>query len=253
MSVSGKVAMVTGAAQGLGKAFTEELLKKGAKVAFTDINESVGHSTLSDLSSRYGENMVTFIKCDVTKETEVKESFQTVIDKLGSIDIMVNNAGMGEEFKGWEKTVEVNVMGTIRGSNYAIEHMRTDKGGKGGVIVNISSMAGINPMPCGPIYSATKGAILMFSLSWAVSPELQQNGIRMNVLCPAFADTAMYKSLQQEDLVHVPQVVTMIASKVGVMTPEYVAENMMELIEDETKNGAIMKLSETAGKVYHKL
>jgi len=252
MSVNGKVAMVTGAAMGLGRAFTEELLKKGAKVAFTDINETVGQSTLADLSSKYGQNMVTFIKCDVTKEEEVKESFKSVKEKLGNIDIMINNAGLGLEFKGWEKSVEVNVMGTIRGSNYAIEHMRRDKGGNGGVIVNISSMAGINPNPCGPIYSATKGAIIMFSLSWAVSPELQKNGIRINVLAPAFADTKLYQNLQDEDSIHVPQVASLIKNKVGCMTPEFVAENMMELIEDETKNGAIMKLSQNGGKDYHK-
>ncbi|XP_005103971.2 15-hydroxyprostaglandin dehydrogenase [NAD(+)] [Aplysia californica] len=253
MSVSGKVALITGAAQGLGRAFSEELLKKGAKVGLTDMNEEAGQATVSEFSTKYGQNKVFFMKCDVTSEAQMEETFQTIKERLGGLDIVINNAGIGSEFNGWEKTVDVNVKGVLRGSMLAMEHMRRDKGGNGGVIINVSSMGGINPNPCGPVYSATKAAVLMYSLSWALNPELTMNGLRINALAPSFVDTQLYQGLSDQSTIHVPQIAEKIIERVGIMTPQSVAENMMELIEDQTKNGAVMKLSKVGGKEYHKL
>jgi len=251
MNVSNKISVITGAAKGLGKAFAEELLKNGAKVVLTDFNEKLGQSTLAEFSQKYSKDKVLFIKCDVTNDTQTREMFQSVKSKFGNLDIMINNAGCGKEFDGWEMTIDLNVTGTLRSTMLALEQMRRDKGGNGGVIINVSSMAGIHPNPCGPVYSASKGAILMYSLSLAKNPELAANGIRINVLAPAFVQTSMYQGLMDESSIHVPQIAKMILSKVGVMTPQYVAENMMELIVDESKTGAIMKLSQNGGKDYH--
>jgi len=248
MSLVGKIAAVTGAAQGLGKIFAEKLLKNGASVVLSDYNEAQGQSTLAEFSKKYGQEKVSFVKCDVTNNAQMKEMFQSIKSKFGKLDIMINNAGINNEFDGWERTVDINLNGTLRGTVLAMEHMRRDKGGNGGVIVNVASTAGINPIPCGPVYAATKSGIVMFSLSWARNPELAANGVRVNVLAPAFVETSLFQNMSS---IHAPQIGKMIISKIGVMTPEYVAENMMELIVDENKTGAVMKLSQNGGKEYH--
>ena len=251
MSVGGKVALVTGGAQGLGRAFTVELLKRGAKVAITDVNEDVGRATQAELCAEYGQDSVDFRVCDVTNSAAMAEAFSSIKETFGGLDIVINNAGVGNLEKGvWQNMVGVNVTGTFQGTMLAIEHMRRDKGGKGGVIINIASMAGINPNPCGPVYAGTKAAILHFSRSWAANPDMVQQGLRINVVCPAFADTSLYRKILDFSTAYQPQIAQMIIDRVGLMTPEYVAENVMELIEDTSKHGAVMTLSATEGKGY---
>ncbi|XP_055889405.1 15-hydroxyprostaglandin dehydrogenase [NAD(+)]-like isoform X1 [Biomphalaria glabrata] len=252
MSCTGKVALVTGAAQGLGKAFCEILLKNGAKVGLTDVNAELGSRTAAEFESKYGKNRVVFQKCDVTSTSDFTDAFQKIKSTLGGLDIVVNNAGVGFEMGNkWELTVDINVKGTIKGTMLAMDNMRKDKGGQGGVIVNVASMAGINPNPCGPVYGATKSAIITFSQCWAKNPELLQNGVRINVLAPAFAETEMMKGLSDKSSIHAPVIVEMIKQKVGIMTPEFVAEAFYELVEDQTKTGAILKVAQTTGKQYH--
>ncbi|KAH9488771.1 hypothetical protein Btru_059392, partial [Bulinus truncatus] len=219
MSLSGKVAIVTGAAQGLGRAFCEILLQHGAKVGLTDINVDAGSRTAAEFESKYGQNRVAFCKCDITNASEMSDAFHSIKSKLGGLAIVINNAGVGFEMGDkWEMTVDVNLKGTIRGTMLAMDMMRKDKGGYGGVIVNVASMAGINPNPCGPVYGATKSAIIMFSQAWAKNPELAQNGVRINVLAPAFAHTALLGNLSDDGAIHAPTVAKMIVERVGIMT-----------------------------------
>ncbi|ESO86523.1 hypothetical protein LOTGIDRAFT_235335 [Lottia gigantea] len=210
MSLTGKVAIVTGAAQGLGKAFCSILLDNGAK----------------------------------------SKTFHTAKEMFGNIDIVCNNAGVGLEKAGWEKTVDINLKGVIRGTNLAMDYLRKDKGGRGGVVVNVSSMAGLNPNPFGPVYCATKHAIVGFTRSWVLNPETSQNGIRMNMLCPAFVDTNLVSSISDDTCLNVDKAKQFV-QQIGVMTPEFVAEGFLELVTDENKNGALLKMGKSFGKAYH--
>ncbi|XP_046549855.1 15-hydroxyprostaglandin dehydrogenase [NAD(+)]-like [Haliotis rubra] len=251
MKVRGKVALVTGAAQGLGKAFAASLLENGAKVLFSDVNSEKGQETLKEFEKKFGQENVAFVKCDVTSQADMEAVFQQVRDRFGGLDIMCNNAGIGGESREmWEKTVDINLKGMIRGTYLAMDVMRQDKGGRGGVIVNVASMAGINPNPFGPVYCATKFGIVGFSRSWALNPECTGNGIRINMLCPAFADTALVADIDNT-AVGSPTAAKEFIDKIGIMTPEYVAEGFLDLVQDETKNGAVLKMGKSFGKVYH--
>ncbi|GFO06245.1 15-hydroxyprostaglandin dehydrogenase [NAD(+)] [Plakobranchus ocellatus] len=253
MSLAQSVAVITGAGQGLGRAFAEILLKNGAKVLLTDINETVGQKTLSELAASHGQDKVAFLKSDVTKETDFQSAFSTAKSKLGAVNIMVNNAGTGNEKDAWESTIDINVKGTIKGTKVALDHFRKDKGGNGGVIINVASIAGLNPNPCGPVYGASKAAIIMFSQCWGMNTDAVSNGVRINVLAPAFAETEMVKALRVGKEIHKPEIATQMLDQVGVLPVEKVAEAFLELVTDTSKNNAILKVSAHMGKGYHSL
>uniref|UniRef100_A0A6P8QNQ3 15-hydroxyprostaglandin dehydrogenase [NAD(+)] n=1 Tax=Geotrypetes seraphini TaxID=260995 RepID=A0A6P8QNQ3_GEOSA len=142
MEVEGKVALVTGAAQGIGKAIIRELLENGASVSLIDIAVEKGEEYKTLLDEEFGEGKAIFIVCDVTNQDQLTDAFQQTVDHFGKLNIVVNNAGINNE-KNWEKTINVNLNGMIRGTYLALKHMRKDEGGEGGLIVNMSSLAGL--------------------------------------------------------------------------------------------------------------
>ncbi|OWF48049.1 15-hydroxyprostaglandin dehydrogenase [NAD(+)]-like [Mizuhopecten yessoensis] len=261
MQIEGKVALVTGGAQGLGYAFVQALLDKGAKICFCDINTNQGEATLKQLSDKYGAGNVMFRRCDVTSQKDMEELFKATKDRYGRIDIVCNNAGMGgETYPQWEQVVDVNIKGMTRGSFIAFEYLRNDKGGNGGVIVNISSAAGLSVNPMSPVYCATKTAIIALTRCLASNEEVRNCGIRVNTLCPSFADTDLVKQISPftlhddaETKMENSAKVTNFLSAHGLMTTDTVAESFMELVMDETKNGAVLRVSKGKGNEYCKI
>ncbi|CAM4484880.1 hypothetical protein PO909_015397 [Leuciscus waleckii] len=162
MILHGKVALVTGGAQGIGRAVVEDLLGNGAKVALVDLNQSVGEECKSDLDGPFGEDNCIFIQCDVTDSGKLTDAFQNTVERFGRLDIVINNAGINNE-KNWEKTIEVNLTSVIKGTYLALEHMSKEYGKEGGVIINVSSMAAFLHSPHQPVYTATKYGVIGFS------------------------------------------------------------------------------------------
>ncbi|XP_069113958.1 15-hydroxyprostaglandin dehydrogenase [NAD(+)]-like [Argopecten irradians] len=261
MQIQGKVALVTGGAQGLGYAFVQALLDKEAKVSFCDINANQGEATLKQLADKYGPDNVMFQRCDVTSQEEMEALFKATKERYGQIDIVCNNAGTGgETYPQWEKVVDVNIKGMTRGSFIAFEYLRNDKGGNGGVIINISSAAGLSVNPMSPVYCATKTAIISLTRSLAVNEDVQKCGIRINALCPSFADTNLVKNISPFSLHDDEQTKSENSAKVtkflnfhGIMATETVAESFLELVTDETKNGAVLRVSKGKGNEYCKI
>ncbi|XP_067838608.1 15-hydroxyprostaglandin dehydrogenase [NAD(+)] isoform X2 [Heptranchias perlo] len=140
MDLNGKVALVTGAAQGIGRCFAEALLKHGAKVALVDLNGSTGEACKEALDGEFGAACSLFITCDVGSEEQLKRAFKKTTDHFGRLDVVCNNAGVNNE-NDWEKTINVNLTSVIRGTYIALEYMSKETGGKGGVIVNVASLA----------------------------------------------------------------------------------------------------------------
>ncbi|KAL5004317.1 hypothetical protein ScPMuIL_017773 [Solemya velum] len=133
ISLPGKVAVVTGGARGIGKAFVEGLLEKGAKVVILDILKDEGEASLKDLQGKFGRDNVYFYYCDVTNGKLFEDLLKSINKDIGKLDIMVNNAGVWNE-DDWEQTIHINLIGGMRGSKQATELMRRDKGGNGGVL-----------------------------------------------------------------------------------------------------------------------
>ncbi|XP_039631863.1 15-hydroxyprostaglandin dehydrogenase [NAD(+)]-like [Polypterus senegalus] len=246
MSLDGKIALITGAVKGIGRAFSEILLKNGAKVSLLDINTSEGNELKTLFDSAYGEGRTCFIRCDVSSETELNDAFQKTIETFGRLDIICNNAGILDE-KDWEKMVSVNLNGVIRGTLLGLKHMKKEEGG---VIVNVSSLAGLGPLPSAPVYTATKHGVVGFSRALADGSSLLGLGIRINVLCPAFVDTHFFKSEINETLAAIQDARNKLFHQFGVLQPSEVAESFLQLVTDKSKNGAVLHIMKNGGAHY---
>jgi len=191
ISLDKKGAIVTGGARGIGLAISRRLAEAGAAVILVDTNAEEAEKESSELRSQ-GFN-VQHIKCDITKEADVKEMIAGAVKKLGSIDILVNNAGIYPrkplvEMKGsdFEDVISVNLTGTFLCSRYAVEEMISKQ--KGGCIINIASIEALHPSSTGmSAYDASKGGVFMLTKSMA--RELGKHDIRVNAIAPGAIKT----------------------------------------------------------------
>uniref|UniRef100_A0A3B4XW10 Zgc:56585 n=1 Tax=Seriola lalandi dorsalis TaxID=1841481 RepID=A0A3B4XW10_SERLL len=152
------VAVVTGAALGIGKAITEILLQNGAKVVVLDVNETPGKSLKEDLDKQYGQERTLFLNCDVESQEQIKAALQKTVETFGGIDILNESE--------WKKTVSVNLTGVMKVAYLALEHMNKLTGGRGGVIVNTASIAGMaHNALCYGLFQKTEMARNTFLLS----------------------------------------------------------------------------------------
>ncbi|KAM9788560.1 15-hydroxyprostaglandin dehydrogenase [NAD(+)]-like [Neosynchiropus ocellatus] len=244
MALNGKTAAVTGAAMGIGRAIAEILLKNGANVVLLDVNESAGKSLKETLDAQFGRDKSLFLSCDVGSEEQIKAAFQKAIQKFGRIDIWCNNAGIMDEAE-WRKVISINVVGVVTATYLALEHMSRRNGGQGGHIINMSSVAGLAPVANVPVYTATKHALVGFTRSMAMASMMSGYGVRFNTVCPCGVQTEMFEKspFLLGQFSHLKDSNNALIEKIGMMQPSVVAEAVLELVLDETKDGqAVMVL-----------
>ena len=184
MRLQNKVAIITGAASGIGRATAELFAEEGGKVVVADINSVEGEQTVSNIRSKGGEAL--FVCADISKEEDAKRISGEAVKAYGRIDILVNNAA-AFVFKGleeatvedWQRALSVNIMGTALCTKYAVEHMK--KVGSGAV-VNVGSVHGFVGQAGYLPYAATKAALVQMSRNMAA--ELGRFNIRVNCVCP---------------------------------------------------------------------
>ncbi|XP_071953579.1 15-hydroxyprostaglandin dehydrogenase [NAD(+)]-like [Antedon mediterranea] len=193
MAVSGKIALVTGGADGIGKAIVFKLLEEQAKgVAILDINEANLKKTEDEIKDKFGNERSITIKCDVTSQALLKEAFQQAKAHFGTLDIVCNNAGIVNEVN-WSLMIDVNLKGVMHGTYLAIDMMGTRNGGNGGTVVNMSSVASLRCVPYMAAYTATKHGIRSFSVALQEQVQCKDNGITIKVLCPSLVATRLIK------------------------------------------------------------
>ncbi|KAG5306056.1 PGDH dehydrogenase, partial [Acromyrmex insinuator] len=187
--VRDKTVMITGAAGGLGYKFVEILLRNGAKsIAMIDLSTSNGQNAATTLENEFGKGRVVFIACDITKADDLEKTFKKIVDTFKGLDILINNAAIFND-NYWEKTIDLNIKALIHNSMMAFDYMGKHKGGKGGVIVNIASVAALDPGYFFPIYSASKCAVLGFSQSLASLYDKTE--VRVIIMCPGLTATPL--------------------------------------------------------------
>ncbi|KAJ6668636.1 hypothetical protein lerEdw1_012118 [Lerista edwardsae] len=254
MHLNDKVALVTGAAQGIGRAFVQALLEKGCKVALVDQNVELGRASKDALDKQFDTRRTIFVPCDVSNEEQLKDAFEKAVRYFGKLDIVVNNAGVNNE-KNWEITVQINLISVIRGTYIGLDYMKTENGGNGGVIVNMSSLAGLIPVGQQPVYSASKHGVVGFTRSIAMASTAGKYGVRINAICPGFVNTPILQSIEKEEnmgpyVVHKQELQDMI-KLYGLLDPLIIAEGLIKILEDDTLNGEIMKITKTQGIHFH--
>jgi len=184
--LDGRIAVVTGAASGLGKSIAAGLAEEGAVVALLDVDAAAAEKAAAAISGDTGAQ-VTALTCDVTDEKSVETAFRTALDMFGGLDILVNAAGIAPAYclidfdvKKWRRALDVNLTGYFLASRQAARIMvRQDMGG---CIVNVSSKSGLEASRDNTAYNATKAGEIHMARGWAL--ELGEHGIRVNSIAP---------------------------------------------------------------------
>ena len=191
MRLKGKVAVITGGAQGIGREYCLGMAREGAKVVLCDMDSAGGEKVIQEILSEGGK--AVFVKADVSRKNEVDDLIKTAVKEFGTVDVLVNNAAIldaqpvleiTEDL--WDRQMAVNCKGTIFCSQAAAAEMKKNKGGK---IINISSIGALAAQPGLCAYHSTKAATLAITRSFAL--ELMEWNIQVNAVVPGTTSTGM--------------------------------------------------------------
>lgn len=241
MKLKNKIALITGASGGIGKATALLFAKEGAKVAVNYFSSENEAKSVVEEIKKIGSEAIA-IKCDVSSEEQVISMVNQVLSKFGSIDILVNNAGivfdvpfLERTVEQWRKTLDVNLLGTFLCSKYASEPLKKTNNGK---IINISSTNAIDCFsPEAMDYDASKAGIIILTRDFAkeLAPE-----IRVNAIAPGWVDTKMNKNLPQD---FIDEEIENIYLK-RFAKPEEIAKAILFLASDDASyiTGSILKV-----------
>ncbi len=228
--LAGKVALITGGAQGIGKGIAQVFAREGAHVIITDVQDDAGRRVAEELGA-------TYLHLNVSSESDWEMAMAAIVEKFSKLDILVNNAGIPGygnpencSLEAWRRTQSVDLEGVLLGCKHAIQTMKDTT--KHGSIINISSIAWTRGMPEGVAYSASKAAVANLSQSVAVYCGQRNYPIRCNWISPGFTDTPILDPIKDAEWLQ-----NYIRSiPLGVMgTPEDIGNGALFLASDESK------------------
>jgi 3-oxoacyl-[acyl-carrier protein] reductase len=197
MSLKGKAALVTGGAQGIGKAIAVRLAQEGANIAIADIDFDSAQSAVSDVKN-LGVTAVAF-QADVSESSQVDDLIKKIVESFSSLDILINNAGITRDAllirtseEDWDQVMKVNLKGAFNVTRSAAKVMIKQRSGK---IVNVSSVIGLMGNAGQSSYASSKAGLV--GLTKSVAKELAGRGITVNAVAPGYVETAMTEGLPQ--------------------------------------------------------
>lgn len=230
--LEGKVALVTGAGSGLGRAISREFARHGAHVFVTDRDEALAQTAVDEIAGEKGA--ATAVRADVTSNDDIAGMLRAVEDAFGKLHVLVNNAGITQrsDFRHqsdaeWQEILDINLHGTVRCSRDALALMRAAEGAS---IINLSSIMGERHIRQLSAYSTTKAAVSGLSRSMAV--EYAPFNIRVNYLCPGYVETALTKQVLRNAAVR--QALLMQTPMGRFAEPEDIAKAALFLAGDES-------------------
>lgn len=229
MLLKDKVALITGAGSGFGKATSLLFAEQGAKVVVVDFNAVSAEETVNEIKANGGEAVA--VTADISKEELIKEALELTVKEYGRLDILFNNAGIyvpgnveETDYQSWQKSFSVNVDGIFYAMKHALPLLRESKGN----IINTASAAALIGFGGAVSYAATKGAVL--SLTRAAAVDYAEEGIRVNAICPGTGVTGMTESLLEDENIYNAFVSPIPMKKLG--QPEDVAHAALYLASD---------------------
>ena len=208
--LDGKVAIVTGGASGLGRGMVDCFVEQGARVVIADVDREGGEAVAKELG-----DAAAFHPTDVSDADQLQAAVDFAVAHFGGLHVMCNNAGIGDSFKSFldddfadfDRVIAINLFGVLVGAQRAARHMA---GNGGGVIINTTSIGGINAGAGVMTYRATKAAVIFVTRSIAV--ELARHNIRVNCIAPAHIPTAINANLDQSLIVRAMQPLQRVGS-----------------------------------------
>jgi len=247
VEIRDKVAIVTGAARGIGRTTARSLAEAGARaVALVDVKEAALAETAAEVSKAGAKALP--LACDVGDLASLRAMFGRVEETCGRLDILHNNAGIGEGDTDWPEVsperaaaiIDVNLRGVVLGTRLALEPMQRSGGG---VVVNTSSGGAFMPLPPQAVYVATKAAVVHFTRSCA--PLAESHGVRVNCVCPGLVDTPMVRDSGREGRPH-PWLQNIIDG-LGLLDPQDIADAVLALVRDDGKAGEVVSVENRPG------
>ena len=228
MELKGKVALVTGGAQGIGRAVALLLAQNGADVAVSDINLERAEETAKEIEALGRRAMA--IRADVAKSADVEQMVEVILGRFGQIDILINNAGIAKDKlilrmteEDWDTVLNVNLKGTFHCTKAVIRHMSKQRNGK---IVNIASVVGEMGNAGQANYSASKAGVIGFTKT--IAREFAQRGINVNAIAPGYIETPMTEALPEKAKEELKRMIPM--ERLG--RPEDVAAAVLFLVSE---------------------
>jgi NAD(P)-dependent dehydrogenase (short-subunit alcohol dehydrogenase family) len=246
MQLENKGVLITGGASGLGAACARLLARSGAKVVIADLNNEVGSALAQELGGS-----TLFVKTNVTDESSVQAAVQTVVEKFGSLNVLINCAGIGiaervlgktgpSSLESFTRVINVNLIGTfnsIRLAAAAMANNQPNEGGERGVIINTASVAAFDGQIGQAAYSASKGGIVGMTLP--IARDLSRHGIRVMTIAPGIFDTPLLGSLPEPARQSLGQQVP-FPPRLG--RPDEYAALAKHIVENEMLNGEVIRL-----------
>jgi NAD(P)-dependent dehydrogenase (short-subunit alcohol dehydrogenase family) len=244
--VSGKIALVTGGASGIGRGCALALAREGATVVVSDVQDAMGRDCVAEIEKAGGKG--DYLRQDVTSEDGWMEIVGEIKARYDRLDILVNNAGIGlagpvteMSLADFRRQQSINVEGVFLGCKHALPLMRA---GGGGSIINISSIAGLTAAPNLAAYSATKGAVRLFTKSVAMECATLKDGVRVNSVHPGIIETPIWDSISSGLASGAPgganridlDAMTSVSTPLGVKGfPEDIALGVLYLASDDSR------------------
>ena len=245
MKLAGKVALVTGAAQGIGKAVALLLARNGADIVVSDINLEKAEETAKEVQI-LGRKALA-IKVDVAKSDDVDKMVQAILAQFGHIDILINNAGIARDKlilrmteEDWDAVLNINLKGTFNCTKAVVRHMSKQKSGK---IVSIASVVGEMGNAGQGNYAASKAGVIGFTKT--IAREFAQRGINVNAIAPGYIETPMTEALPDKVKEDLKRLIPM--DRLG--KPEDVAEAVLFLVS-ESANYITGQVLNVNGGIY---
>jgi NAD(P)-dependent dehydrogenase (short-subunit alcohol dehydrogenase family) len=219
MRLQDKVALVTGAGGGIGRAIALEFAREGAKLFIAELNEESGRAVAEEIG---GE--ARFQRCDTSSEDDVRSAVRGTLDAFGRLDVMVNNAGVSQ--RDWDTTLAVNLSGVYYGCKHAAEAMAARGGG---VIINLASILGLVGIGAEDGYVAAKHGVVGLTRNFAIT--YGGRGVRVNCINPGWIETQMTQALR--DVEALSRQITQQTPLGRFGTPEEVAKVALFLASDD--------------------
>lgn len=240
--LEGKIALVTGAASGIGRATALRMAAEGARVFCSDVQVEACEETAKSIREAGGESAA--LSCDVTRSEDCDAAVRSVVDAAGRLDVLANVAGIGiyrhaTDFTDdeWRRVIDINLTGTFFMCRASIPHLLESSGN----IVNVASAAGLVGTPYGAAYSASKGGVVLLTKTLAI--EFGRQGMRSNCVCPGGVDTPLLRKYEVPGGVD-PEMMKRMSFLPTLGKPEEIAGLIAYLASGEARfvNGAAFSI-----------